>query len=184
MKAAGGKPEKTLVIGIGNRWRGDDGAGLLLTDALGLRLATEPKLANAFEVYPCSGEAANLLEQWRGRDHVVIVDAIVAAAAQPGGLLHLDALDPRTAPLPVLASSTSSHAFGLAAAIGLAKELQALPRHLDVIGIVGKEFTVGSPASPAVAAAVTALVAAWSADMQDLWQRLPRTVPGPMPVTS
>ncbi|MBF0372558.1 MAG: hydrogenase maturation protease [Alphaproteobacteria bacterium] len=132
-----------LLIGIGNAFRGDDAAGLTVARAVAAR-----QLAGV-EVIEHHGEGAELIELWRDRDRVVVVDAVSSGAA-PGTLHHLDAAQP----LPANLLCFSSHAFGLAPAIVMARALGRLPASLTVIGIEGKSWTHGAPLDPAVAAAV------------------------------
>ncbi|WP_018994474.1 hydrogenase maturation protease [Thioalkalivibrio sp. ALJ2] len=110
-----------LVIGIGNPWRGDDGIGHAVVDAL----VDTPGLATA----KSHGEPAELMALWQGHDPVILVDAIVTGAA-PGTLHRLDAREP----LP-RGARYSSHGIGLAEAVELARSLGELPDTLIVHGI-------------------------------------------------
>lgn len=132
-----------LLIGIGNEFRGDDAVGLAVARAVAARGMP------GVEVIEHHGEGAELIELWRGRDQVVVVDA-VSSGAPPGTLHRLDAAQP----LPANLFCFSSHAFGLAQAIEMARTLDRLPASLTVVGIEGKSWTHGAPLDPAVAAAV------------------------------
>ena len=115
---------RILIVGVGNAWRSDDGAG----PALARRLGDDPRVL----VY--EGEPVGLIEAWAGADEVVIVDAVSSGAA-PGTVHRLDA---RAEPLPnseLLRGST--HAFGLMETIELARALGRLPPQLLVYGIEG-----------------------------------------------
>ncbi|WP_026372264.1 hydrogenase maturation protease [Thioalkalivibrio thiocyanoxidans] len=129
-----------LVIGIGNPWRGDDGIGHAVVDAL----AGAPGLATA----KSHGEPAELMELWQGHDPVILVDAIVTGAA-PGTLHRLDAREP----LP-RAARYSSHGIGLAEAVELARSLGELPRTLIVHGIEPACLEDGAGLSPDISAAI------------------------------
>ncbi|WP_019627735.1 hydrogenase maturation protease [Thioalkalivibrio sp. AKL10] len=126
-----------LVIGIGNPWRGDDGVGHAVVEALqgtsGLTTAT------------CSGEPAELMDLWQGHDPVILVDAIVTGAA-PGTLHRLDAREP----LP-RGARYSSHGIGLAEAVELARSLGDLPETLIVHGIEPACLEDGADLSTAIA---------------------------------
>ena len=52
---------------------------------------------------------------------------------------------------------SSTHAFGVADAVELARALDRLPERLDVYAIEGASFAAGAPLSPAVAAAIDEL---------------------------
>ena len=57
-------------------------------------------------------------------------------------------------PLPRGALGMSTHGFGLAEALELARALGQLPRRCIVYAIEGASFETGAPLSPEVAAAV------------------------------
>jgi hydrogenase maturation protease len=137
----------TLVVGVGNAWRGDDAAGL----EVARRLRERPA---ALELRELDGAATALLELWEGHAHVAVVDAAVSGAAP--GTLHAFRADRR--PLPVTLRS-STHAFGVADAIELARALGRLPARLDVYALEGEAFGLGAPLTPAVARGVDGLAA-------------------------
>jgi hypothetical protein len=60
-------------------------------------------------------------------------------------------LDGLTEALPAEPPGTSTHAFGLQAAIDLSRAIGALPHRLTIIGIVGKNFATGHDVSSEVA---------------------------------
>jgi hydrogenase maturation protease len=128
-----------LVIGVGNPWRGDDAAGLAVAEAAG-GLCHE-------------GDATGLIDCWGGAQDVVIADA-AASGAPAGTVRRFDAL---ADPLPVRALRSSTHAFGVADAIELARSLGRLPDRVEVYAIEGADFTAGSAMTPAVARAAREL---------------------------
>ena len=134
----------TLVVGVGNPWRGDDAAGL----ELARRIA-----GTGVEVRTVEGDASGLLEAWAGHEHVALVDA-AAPAASPGAL-HTFRADHE--PLPAAGLRSSTHAFGVADAIELARALGRLPARVDVYAVEGAEFAVGAGLSPPVVRTVGVL---------------------------
>jgi len=139
-----------MVIGVGNRWRGDDGAGL----AVARRVR---ELAPAWvEVRELEGDATALVEAWSGAEHAVVVDA-AESGAPPGTVRRFDAAAGR---LPVHSLRSSTHAFGVADAVELARALGRLPGRLDVYAIEGASFTAGGSLSPEVERAVDDLATA------------------------
>lgn len=129
---------RPLVVGLGNRLRGDDAVGLEVAAALDGRPGVD---AVALE-----GEPVELIELWRGAEEVVLVDAV--AGEVPGRVRRLrgtEALGPWQAGAPA-----SSHALGLAQVLELAAALDRLPPHLEVVAIEGTAFGAGEPPAPPV----------------------------------
>jgi len=126
-----------MVIGIGNDWRSDDGAGLEVARRLGgLALPGGP---------------IGLVEALDGGHDVTVVDAVCSGAA-PGTVHEFEA---GLEPLPVaLFGSSSTHTLGLAEAIEIARSLGRLPARVRVLGIEGVRFEYGRGLSPEVETAV------------------------------
>lgn len=134
-----------LVIGVGNRWRSDDGVGPRIADelaALGVP-ATEH-----------SGEGAGLIDAWSGRPWAVVVDAM-RSGAEVGTVRRIDAIAEE---LPRDTFHRSSHLFGVAEAVETARVLGRLPDRLVIFGIEGGSFSFGDRLCPAVEAAVAEVV--------------------------
>jgi hydrogenase maturation protease len=68
--------------------------------------------------------------------------------------------------LPASYSFSSTHAFGVAEAIQLARALDQLPASLIVYGIEGKKFVAGTELSPEVERAVQEVVELVEREMQ------------------
>lgn len=134
---AGGR----LVIGIGNRDRGDDAAGLLVAERLNSDRTS------------LRSDCADLMELWEGEEEVVVVDAM--RTGRPAGTVTR--IDAARTSLPA-GQFGSTHSFGLAETVELARALGTLPESLVIYGIEGADFTVGAPPSPAVTTAVSRLV--------------------------
>lgn len=130
------------VIGIGNEHRGDDAAGLLAVRILRERIGE----GAGVEIVEHRGDGASLLELWAGRDWVILVDA-VHAPGPPGQVMRLDAAE---GPLEVEPEHGSTHAFGAAGAIEMARGLDRLPQRIEVYGITGSVFAMGAEAQPVV----------------------------------
>ena len=138
----------TVVVGIGNPDRGDDAAGRVL--ARRLRALAPPGI----EVRECDGEATALMAAWDGAEDVVLVDACHGAGTS-GSVRVLDATD--VARLGSLRHS-STHSFGVVAAVGLARAIGRLPRVLVLYAIEGRRFDEGAELSPEVDRAVDEVV--------------------------
>lgn len=126
---------KTLVIGIGHPFRGDDAVGPRVAEALSGKVAAE--------VISHHGEGADLMERWQGFDRVVLVDAMVSGAL-PGTIQVWDAV---AAPLPARLFPKGSHLFGVAEAVEMARLLGRLPPAMTMVGVEGGGFAMGAEPS-------------------------------------
>jgi len=138
------KEHSTLVIGVGNPLRRDDGAGLAVAGWL------KQRLPDTIVVLQHDGDGADLMEAWRGAAMVVLVDA-ACAGALPGTVYRFDAEETE---LPRGIFHYSSHLFGVAEAVEMARALNRLPERIIVYGIEGASFAHGEKLSPEVANAV------------------------------
>ncbi|NUS54008.1 MAG: hydrogenase maturation protease [Streptomycetaceae bacterium] len=129
----------TVIIGVGNDYRGDDAAGLLVARALG-------GVENG-------GDPAELIEAWTGADVAVVIDA--AHAHDPPGTIRRHDGFAFTG-----ASQASTHGLSLADAVELGRALGRLPGRIVVYTIEGGRFGIGDPVSPQVRAAISRCVAA------------------------
>ena len=134
------------MLGIGNPWRGDDGAGLEVARRL---------RAEGLRALEREGEPSALLDAWAGEREVVVVDA-VRSGAEPCTIHRLDA---RARRLPAELFAVSTHHLSVAEAVELARALGRLPERLEVYGIEGASFEAGSGLAPAVETAVEAVAA-------------------------
>jgi hydrogenase maturation protease len=133
-----------LVAGIGNPDRGDDGFG----PAVARRLRGQ--LPAGVCVVERSGDILALIADWEGFADVFVVDA-VAPMTEPGRSHRFDL---RQCPLPIGFAYRSTHGFGVAEAVELARNLGRLPYRLVLYLVEGASFEIGAPLSPAVAKAV------------------------------
>ena len=143
-----------IVIGVGNPWRRDDGAGLAVARAAG---------------GVCTNDPVRLLDLWAGARHAVVIDA--CASGSPPGTIHRGVAG-------LAAHPASTHGFGVADAIELASLLGSLPERVDVYAIEGADFGHGDGLTPAVAASVGALVRELTAAVARAGARSPA---GPRP---
>ena len=131
---------QTLVIGIGNAWRGDDAAGLLAARALRAQELPDVSVVDA------TGVDTHLIDLWQGADRAILIDAVVSGAT-PGTVYRFDLSHDR---LPATHSFCSTHALDLAAVVELARVLDRLPPELWVFGVEAGDCTCGHPVSAAV----------------------------------
>jgi hydrogenase maturation protease len=150
-----------MVIGVGNVWRRDDAAGILVARKLKAQGLTEAEVRES----PATG--TDIYEAWKGAAGAVVVDA-VAGGGPPGTIYRFEA-HAGGVPLQGFRSS-SSHGWGVAEALALGQVFQELPPRLIIYGIEGKDFQPGQEVSPEVAAAIPELAARVREEIQG-WRR-------------
>lgn len=136
------------VFGIGNIYRGDDGAGPFVARKL-KEFATD--YANIIE--NCN-DSLKLIDLWKDTDYVIIVDA-ACSGAKPGTIHRFDALKQ---PIPNNIFHLSTHSIGIAELIELSRTLNKLPKYLVIYGIEGRCFEAGIRLSLEVEKAVQEIV--------------------------
>lgn len=136
--------QRTLVIGLGNRYRCDDAAGLLVVERL------RKRVPSGVEVLAHEGEPTALIDVWQDARGVFLVDACVSEA--PSGTVHR--FDAHAEPLPSEPFRYSTHAVSLAEVIELSRALKRLPDRLIVYGLKGSAFEPGEALSPKVEKAI------------------------------
>ncbi len=152
-------PQPILIIGIGNEYRSDDAVGLIVA-----RMLQAQKLPRV-SILEATGEGTSLMEAWKGAEQVILVDAVTSEA--PAGTIHQ--LDAQSGQIQPGLFALSTHAFGVAEAVELARVLGNLPAWLVIYGIESKHFIAGEGLSPEVERAareaaerITRLVENWS----------------------
>jgi len=133
-----------VVVGVGNAYRGDDGAGLAVAERLRERVPA------GVDVVTCEQEASRVIDAIEDREAAVLVDA--SSSGSPPGTVHR--FDASADAVPARAFRSSTHAFGVGEAVELARALGKLPPRVVVFGVEGEEFAAGEGLSPAVAAAI------------------------------
>lgn len=136
----------SLVIGVGNRDRGDDGAGPAVCDLVA-ELAP-----GSIRTVVLETSAIDLVEHWGGDDRAVIVDA-GRPSGEPGRVVEYDGLEGRFA----VPGTTSTHSIDLAGGVELARALGRLPAALTIVSIEGATFDLGAPLTEEVRRRVRAI---------------------------
>ena len=169
-----------VVIGVGNDFRHDDGAGPAVVSAL---LAARDALPKRLRLAVCDGEPTRMIELWDHAGLAIVIDAAAPdpdAGWSPGDVVrwempgaevdadrepHASGNPPPTAgsdppavgepPAGVVPSirsdSAGTHALGPGTAFRLARVLDRLPERLVLLAIVGADFRPGPGLSEAVA---------------------------------
>jgi hydrogenase maturation protease len=136
---------ETIVIGLGNEFRGDDGVGLLAAQQLRER---------GLAAVEHDGDLAALIDLWKGAAFIILIDAVSSGAA-PGKLHRFDASASR---LPREVFKSSTHTLDVADAVELSRALGTLPARVLVFGVEARDFSPGKGLSSEVQRAVPILI--------------------------
>lgn len=145
------------VVGVGNPWATDDGAGPEVVRRLRHRLRHKPvSPAREIECLVIASPVTGLWEALDGCDLLIVVDA-VCSGAEPGAVHRLDwrcdSLDARAV------ARASSHGLGVREVLEMAETLGRCPPGVVLWGVEAASSAPGKGLSPGVAAAVPAIVA-------------------------
>jgi len=138
---------RTLIIGIGNPIRGDDGLGWKVAENLSRELACEPRRddVHVLATHQLTPELAELASR---ADHVLFIDA--AQTGDPGTMTCRRML-------PDASAVRQSHALSPAALLGMTEKLYGRSPAACLLTLAGDTFSIGESFSPAVSAALPAL---------------------------
>jgi len=136
---------RTVVVGMGNEYRCDDGVGPVVARQVASRLVGTGR--RDVEVLDGVPDPLDLLGRWDGAALVVVVDAV--RSPDPAGTVSVVDLGDRTGD-----GTTSTHGLGVATAVRLARALGQAPDRVVVVTITGDDFGRGTDLGPAVADAV------------------------------
>jgi hydrogenase maturation protease len=138
---------RTLILGLGNEYAGDDAVGVLAVRAL------RRKLAGGADVVESGASGLALLEIFDGYDRAVIADSIRTGRSPAGTII-----EPRLAELG-RATAPSLHQAGIPELAAVARRLgMGFPDRTRVLAVeVAGPLMFGAPLSEPVAAAVAPL---------------------------
>jgi hydrogenase maturation protease len=138
----------TLVIGVGNLLRCDDGAGVHVVNRL-------KELAPQIDAVDAAMGGVEILEAMKGYDRVIIVDSI-RTGAKPGTIYRVNVADGEEPP-----RISSSHGVDLVTTLELGRRLmhEEMPPEQILIGIEAEDtLNFGVSCTPRVEAAVDRVV--------------------------
>ena len=124
---------KPLLIGIGNEYRGDDSVGIEVTRTL------EKRLKPTVDVTYCDGDTIHLMELWKERESVFLIDAILSQNNEVG---KVKIFLPHKEKIPTLFAASSTHLLDVGATIELAQTLDNLPKECVLYGIEATDFSI------------------------------------------
>jgi hydrogenase maturation protease len=133
---------RPVVIGLGDRYRHDDGVGIAVIDHLCGR-GLDATLVGS------DGETSALLDLWSGRDTVFLIDAVHAEPAHPGRVHRLVV----TRPAPERARAAGLRGADLGSAVDLARATGRQPDRMIVFAVEAENSGQGRGLTAAVAAA-------------------------------
>lgn len=133
-----------VIVGIGNPYRGDDGAGWAVVDTL------EGRVNTSIHLNKQRGDIGELLDIFSRYTKVYLVDASFSESS----IGAWERIDAHRQSLPPENSQTSTHGLSVSQAIAFAKNLDLLPSKLIIYAIAGDNFNLSDTLSPGVAQAV------------------------------
>lgn len=143
-----------LIIGVGNRYRGDDGVGCVVAEKLrGL-------VPSSVQVVEHDGEPLGLVSLWQAAQWCIVIDAVqgdVTDAMEAGRMIVFDRCYEQ---LPRGFGGCSSHGCGVREASAIGQAIGRVPSHLVVVGIVGSCFDGGTVMTDPVRDAIDGTVLA------------------------
>jgi hydrogenase maturation protease len=131
-----------VVIGLGNRYRGDDGVGVAAAAEVN-RLALP-----GVRVVTDIAEPAGLLEAWSGATLAVVIDAAVGTPPRPGRVRRCGLRD------VAAGDGLSSHSVDLVRTHALGEALGRVPDELVLLAVEVADTDHGTGLTPQVARAV------------------------------
>jgi hydrogenase maturation protease len=144
----------TVVIGLGNSYRRDDGVGIAAAVALD-DLALPNVLVRMAIVEPMS-----LLEVWAGAELAVLIDAAIVTPSTPGRVRRCELSD-----VPIQSAGFGSHNVDIARTHALGRALRRVPDTVVVFTIEAEDTGHGTGLTPQVARAVPEVVGMVAAEI-------------------
>lgn len=141
---------RTLVLGVGNPILSDDGVGVHIA-----RMLKERKIKGV-TVEELAASGLELLDEVRGYDKVIIIDAIQTKGGRPGDLHILDEKDFERA-----VHGSSPHGINIATALALGRKLvpHEMPRQVVFFAIEAEDLVnVSEKLTRKVAAAIPGII--------------------------
>jgi hydrogenase maturation protease len=123
---------KSLVIGVGNPFRRDDGIGPEIIRILKLENKSN------FDLIDGGTDGLALLDQLAGYEKAVIIDA--AEMLEAPGVIKL--FTPAEAKIKIKSDVLSTHGFGMAEMLKIAEELNVETK-IRIIGVQPKDINFG-----------------------------------------
>lgn len=135
-----------LLLGVGNVLLTDEAIGVRAIEAFERRF----DIPAGVEVLDGGTAGMELLETMASRDHLIIVDAVLASKKEPGSILILkDSEVPR-----LFTNKISPHQLGLADVLSALHMTDESPKRLTLIGVIPESLEPHIGMTPTVANAI------------------------------
>ena len=158
---------KLKIIGVGSPF-GDDRLGWIAAERL-RALPAYLSEKDSIDISILDRPGAALISHWQDADAVILIDAVQSGAA-PGTLHILSAED-----IDENTQLTSSHGFGIASTMALARTLGELPEYFYLCGIEIDPTNLGEEIGVSTSEAINILVDRIEILVTSLLQSLPVT---------
>ncbi len=145
---------KTLIAGVGNPYRGDDGIGIEIIKIL--RKEENPNIV----LLEGGVDGLSLFDQLSLYERAIIIDAVFMGEA-PG---TIKLFTPGEAKIHIQSEALSTHGFGLAEVLRLAEEF-AIKTKIKIIGIQPESVDFGEGLSELVKSKIPLVLALIKASM-------------------
>jgi hydrogenase maturation protease len=149
---------KTLIIGIGNRYRRDDGLGPTAAQRL-----AQLNLPN-IDVLESEGDLTSLADEIKKCDLLVLIDSALGGKS-PGSIHKINPFDREGEVL--WEKRFSTHGMGIMRSLELLNETCGLPEKTVIYGVEGADFSFGEGLSGPVINAVNSLVDCIKNELQE-----------------
>lgn len=132
--------KKTIVIGVGNTLRHDDGIGPAVVQSL-----KNSDIGNKASILDAGTDGLALIDYIKRYEKIIIVDAVNMGLC-PG---EIKIFSPDEAIVNVSSDSLSTHGFGLADLLNLLKALK-ITRDIKIAGVQPEDVSIGEGLSKIV----------------------------------
>lgn len=150
--------KKSIVIGVGNSFRKDDGVGPEIAERI-----ENMNLADV-RVIKSNGDLAEILEILSEFDFILIADS-VSTGAPPGTVYRIDPSDSKYS--FQAEKNPSSHRFGIIEILKLAKNIDMPLKNVIIYGIEGEDYSHGEGLSSKVREAVEEVIEKIAVDLTE-----------------
>jgi hydrogenase maturation protease len=161
--------ERIVVMGLGNVLLTDDGAGPAALHRLAREVRPDPRVT-----FVDGGTLGLALLDWFAPDVTMILIDAVSVDEAPGTIVRLEGDDV----LRAASTQLSTHQVGVADLLSAADQLDITPAKTVLVGVVPQSLALCVERSPAVEAAIPALVEAVRAEVERAGVRLVHRQPG------